>query len=95
MDAHFRPEFINRIDELIVFDMLQQNGKTITSLFLADLNTRLEDQELSFTANQRCWMNWLSAAMTVYGARPLRRTFQRMIEDPLKSYRESSISLLN
>ena len=85
VDAHFRPEFINRIDELIVFDMLQQNEiRQITSLFLADLNTRLEDQELSLQAEPEVLDELVKCGYDpVYGARPLRRTFQRMIEDPL------------
>ncbi len=85
VDAHFRPEFINRIDELIVFDMLQQNEiRQITSLFLADLNTRLEDQELSLKAEPEVLDELVKCGYDpVYGARPLRRTFQKMIEDPL------------
>ena len=85
VDAHFRPEFINRIDELIVFDMLQQNEiRQITSLFLADLNTRLEDQELSLQAEPEVLDELVKCGYDpVYGARPLRRTFQKMIEDPL------------
>ena len=85
VDAHFRPEFINRIDELIVFDMLQQNEiRQITSLFLADLNTRLEDQEVSLQAEPEVLDELVKCGYDpVYGARPLRRTFQKMIEDPL------------
>ncbi len=85
VDAHFRPEFINRIDELIVFDMLNENEiREIAGLFLTDLNARLEDQELSLHADSAVLNELVKCGYDpVYGARPLRRTFQRMIEDPL------------
>ena len=81
----FKPEFLNRIDEIIVFNRLQKEDiKEIAKRMLKSLDKRLAemDIELSFTDNA------ISAIADagfddVYGARPLRRAIQQKIEDPL------------
>ncbi len=81
----FRPEFLNRIDETILFHPLTMEELTrIVDLQIADLQSRLREQQLtievSVTASTLLVEEGYSA---VYGARPLRRTVQRLIETPL------------
>ena len=85
VEQHFRPEFINRIDELIVFDTLSQSDiKEIAGLFLVDLNVRLKDKDLSLEIQPDALTKLVDRGYDpVYGARPLKRTFQKMVEDPL------------
>ncbi len=85
VEQHFRPEFINRIDELIVFDTLSHSDiKEIAGLFLVDLNVRLKDKDLSLEIQPDALTKLVDRGYDpVYGARPLKRTFQKMIEDPL------------
>ncbi len=85
VEEHFRPEFINRIDELIVFDTLSEDDiARISGLFLSDLNKRLNEQELSLEISEEALQEVISCGYDpVYGARPLKRTFQKMVEDPL------------
>ena len=78
----FRPEFLNRLDEIIFYKPLTQNeiGK-ILDLLIADLNKRLEDQEISVdltnTAKEYLITNGYDP---VYGARPLKRFVQKKVE---------------
>ncbi len=82
---HFRPEFINRLDDLIVFEPLdeKQIGQ-IARLQLEALNLRLRDQDLSLELDDAA-MDHIAAVGydPVYGARPLKRAFQKLIENPL------------
>ena len=83
--AHFRPEFLNRVDEIIIFDRLTQDDlKKIVEIQLRRLSKRLEQQkitlELSDSAKELLAREGYDP---VYGARPLRRTIQREILDPL------------
>ncbi|MFL6539815.1 MAG: ATP-dependent chaperone ClpB [Chthoniobacterales bacterium] len=88
MDAlrqHFRPEFLNRVDEIIIFDRLNEEElKSIVDIQLRRLTTRLEKQkirlELSDAAKARIAQEGYDP---VYGARPLKRAIQREILDPL------------
>jgi ATP-dependent Clp protease ATP-binding subunit ClpB len=88
MDAlrgHFRPEFLNRVDEIIIFDRLSEDDlKKIVEIQLKRLAKRLEQQkitlELSDSAKQHLAREGYDP---VYGARPLRRTIQKEILDPL------------
>jgi ATP-dependent Clp protease ATP-binding subunit ClpB len=88
MDAlrgHFRPEFINRVDEIIIFDRLSEDDlKKIVEIQLKRLSKRLEQQkitlDLSDSAKQLLAREGYDP---VYGARPLRRTIQKEILDPL------------
>ena len=88
MDAlrqHFRPEFLNRVDEIIIFDRLSEEDlKKIVEIQLKHLAKRLEQQkitlDLSDSAKQLLAREGYDP---VYGARPLRRTIQKEILDPL------------
>ncbi|MHC5559673.1 ATP-dependent Clp protease ATP-binding subunit [Kocuria sp. U4B] len=85
LKEHFRPEFLNRVDEIIVFPQLTESEIVqIVDLFVARLQERLRDQgmsiELSDTAKVLLSRKGYDPSM---GARPLRRTMQREIEDQL------------
>ncbi|HEY7789263.1 MAG TPA: ATP-dependent chaperone ClpB, partial [Vicinamibacterales bacterium] len=83
--AHFRPEFLNRIDEIIIFHPLsRENLKSIVDIQVRGLMKRLEERkihvELTDAARDLLVREGYDAA---YGARPLKRTIQRRILDPL------------
>jgi ATP-dependent Clp protease ATP-binding subunit ClpA len=81
----FRPEFLNRIDEVIVFHALTDADLTaIVDLLLADLARRLADQDLTLelTAAARALIV-REGTDPAFGARPLKRTIQRLVENPL------------
>ena len=81
----FRPEFLNRIDEIIVFKPLEQKDlRQIVDILLKDLTKRLGEKGIA--------MDWTTAADDVlvqegtdfaYGARPLKRAIQKLVEDPI------------
>ena len=82
---HFRPEFINRIDEIVVFHALgQEQMAGIADIQINRLRRRLQDRELDITLTDAA-MNQLVAVGydPVYGARPLKRAIQQEIENPL------------
>ncbi len=81
----FRPEFLNRIDEVIVFDSLtREQIHQIVDLLVADLQKRLSDRKLTLKLTDAA-RDWLAKEGfdANYGARPLRRTIQRRIENVL------------
>jgi len=81
----FRPEFLNRIDEIIVFHPLsEENIRSIVGLMLGTLKKRLQQNGISIEVTQEA-ENLLSKKGfdPVYGARPLRRAIQNMVEDKL------------
>ncbi|NLM11844.1 MAG: ATP-dependent Clp protease ATP-binding subunit [Clostridiaceae bacterium] len=81
----FRPEFINRIDELIVFHPLtRENINDIAALMLDEVAKRLSSTNITLTADDEV-TNYLAdkGYDKIYGARPLRRTIQNMVEDKL------------
>jgi ATP-dependent Clp protease ATP-binding subunit ClpC len=85
LKKHFKPEFLNRVDETIVFPQLSQLELVqIVDLFIAKLGKRLEDRDMTITltpaAKQRLIELGYDPAL---GARPLRRAVQREIEDKL------------
>ena len=82
---HFRPEFINRIDESIVFEPLSRAALgEIADIHLKILSRRLADQDMALEIREELLKRVLEAGYDpVYGARPLKRTIQKMIEDPL------------
>lgn len=85
VSAHFRPEFINRIDEVVVFEPLGRDQIAgIADIQLSRLRQRLAERELDLALSAEA-MNKLVAVGydPVYGARPLRRAIQRWIENPL------------
>jgi ATP-dependent Clp protease ATP-binding subunit ClpC len=82
----FNPEFINRIDEIIVFEALTDDDlRRITSLLVEQLNTNLADRRMKITVASEVidWIIENTLKDRSYGARPLRRAIQRYIEDPL------------
>lgn len=88
MDAiskHFRPEFINRIDEIVVFHGLDQKQiRAITNTQIARLKKRLANQDLELEINNKA-LDYLAETGydPIYGARPLKRTIQQYLENPL------------
>ncbi len=82
---HFRPEFLNRVDEVIVFHALTDADLAqIVGLLVADLAARLAAQDivLELTSAARA-MIMRDGTDPAYGARPLKRTIQRLVENPL------------
>ena len=81
----FRPEFLNRIDEIVIFDPLtQEQIQTIVGLMMDEVDKRLEEQGVTakLTAEARVWLAKEGFDPT-FGARPLRRAIQRYVENPL------------
>jgi ATP-dependent Clp protease ATP-binding subunit ClpB len=83
--AHFRPEFLNRVDETIIFDRLADEDLTkIVDIQLTRLQSRLADQKLSLVLSDAAKQQLGAEGYDpVYGARPLKRAIQREILDPL------------
>ena len=84
MKRAFRPEFLNRIDETIVFHPLNQEQIIqIVELMVRDVQKRLDEREVTFRLTQEA-ETWLAKEGfdPVYGARPLRRAIQRQLENP-------------
>ena len=81
----FRPEFLNRIDETIVFHALEESDlKQITKLMLDSVSKRLAKREIYLDVSEEAQEYMTKEGFDVtYGARPLRRVIQRMIEDNL------------
>ncbi len=79
---HFRPEFLNRLDETGLFKPLtRENITAIVALITADLNRRLEDRDLELEINQEALAFIVENAYDpVYGARPLKRYIQKHVE---------------
>jgi ATP-dependent Clp protease ATP-binding subunit ClpB len=83
--GHFRPEFLNRIDEIILFHRLRREDMSeIVDIQLKRLNRLLEDRKmaLSLDAKARQWLADKGYDPT-YGARPLKRVIQKWVQDPL------------
>ena len=80
--AHFRPEFLNRLDEIIMFKPLTKgNIRNIIDLLIKDLNKRLEDKELHLELTEAA-IDFITeeAYDPLYGARPLKRYLQKHVE---------------
>ena len=83
--AHFRPEFLNRLDETIIFHSLKQEElRQIVELQVKRLAQRLDDKKLGLQLNADA-LDWLAGVGydPVYGARPLKRAIQRELETPI------------
>jgi len=83
--AHFRPEFLNRLDEVILFRRLQRaDMATIVDIQLQRLRALLADRKITLTLDPSA-LEWLAAEGydPVYGARPLKRVIQRQLQNPL------------
>ena len=88
MDAvkrHFRPEFLNRIDEMIVFHPLtEEDLKEIVTILMSDVTKRLEERDLQLEISPEAMQLLVKEGSDfTMGARPLKRAIQRLIEDPV------------
>ncbi|ENV79146.1 MAG TPA: ATP-dependent chaperone ClpB [Acinetobacter ursingii] len=85
VSQHFRPEFINRIDELVVFHSLKKSQiRGIADIQLDRLRSRLADREIGLTVDDTAFDILIDAGFDpVYGARPLKRAIQQQVENPL------------
>ena len=79
---HFRPEFLNRLDEIVMFKPLSKSDiRGIIDLLVKDINRRIEDKEISLTVTDRALDYIVEKAYDpVYGARPLKRYSQKNVE---------------
>ncbi|MFC1970456.1 ATP-dependent Clp protease ATP-binding subunit [Chloroflexota bacterium] len=83
----FRPEFLNRLDEIIVFhELTEEQLRSIVDLMVKDLQSRLTERKLGIELTEKA-KSWLAREGydPVYGARPLRRIIERYVENPLSS----------
>jgi ATP-dependent Clp protease ATP-binding subunit ClpB len=83
--AHFRPEFLNRLDEIVLFDRLsRENMDGIVDIQLAILGKRLVSRKIELAIDDAA-QTWLAdqGYDPVYGARPLKRVIQKTVQDPL------------
>jgi ATP-dependent Clp protease ATP-binding subunit ClpC len=81
----FRPEFLNRLDEIIVFHELNEEQlRQVVDLLAKDLQKRLAERKLSVEITEKA-KSWLAneGYDPVYGARPLRRALEKYVENPL------------
>jgi ATP-dependent Clp protease ATP-binding subunit ClpB len=85
VSEHFRPEFINRIDEVVVFHTLgQRQLRGIADIQLDRLRARLKERDLSLTLDDAAFDQVVEVGYDpVFGARPLKRAIQSQIENPL------------
>jgi ATP-dependent Clp protease ATP-binding subunit ClpB len=85
ISTHFRPEFINRIDEVVIFEPLARDQIAgITQIQLSRLRSRLTERELNLELSEEAMDKLIAIGYDpVYGARPLKRAIQRWIENPL------------
>lgn len=85
VEGHFRPEFINRIDEVVVFHALQEGQiRGIAEIQLERLRARLQERDLRLDMTEPAMQRLIAAGYDpVYGARPLKRAIQTAIENPL------------
>jgi ATP-dependent Clp protease ATP-binding subunit ClpC len=85
LKTHFRPEFLNRIDDIVVFHQLSQDEIIeIVDLMINRLDIRLRDKDMAIELTPAAKQLLAKRGYDpVLGARPLRRTIQREIEDPL------------
>jgi ATP-dependent Clp protease ATP-binding subunit ClpC len=85
LKKHFKPEFLNRVDETIIFPQLTPNELLqIVDLFIAKLGRRLEEREMTIEVTDAAKQHLIKIGFDpALGARPLRRAVQREIEDKL------------
>ena len=87
LQKKFRPEFLNRLDDIIVFHQLtEEQLESIVELMVKDLQGRLAERKLNLelTAGAKSWLV-KQGYDPVYGARPLRRAVERYVENPLSA----------
>jgi len=81
----FRPEFLNRLDEILIFHRLSRANMThIVKIQIAQLAKRLAERKITLEVDNKA-LEWLAEAGydPIYGARPLKRVIQRNLQDPL------------
>ena len=85
LHGHFRPEFLNRVDEIIFFHVLGRSHLTsIVDIQLRQLSTRLGDRKVGLTLTTAAKTLLVDEGFDpTFGARPLKRTIQRRVLDPL------------
>jgi ATP-dependent Clp protease ATP-binding subunit ClpC len=85
VDKYFKPEFLNRLDEVIVFEPLSMaDMKSILGIQLRDLLNRIRDKKLELELTEEAQALIIDRGTNLdFGARPLRRAIERMLEDPL------------
>ena len=85
VSQHFRPEFINRIDELVVFHTLKKSQiRGIADIQLDRLRSRLADRDIGLKVDDQAFDILIDAGFDpVYGARPLKRAIQQQVENTL------------
>lgn len=85
LKTQFKPEFLNRVDEIIIFHKLtREDASKVCDLFLSTLCKRLKKREIELSVTEAAKQLLLDEGYdTVYGARPLRRVIQRRMEDAL------------
>ena len=85
VSSHFRPEFINRIDEVVVFHPLgREQIRNIADIQLSLLRKRLGEREMAITFSDAMMAQLVETGFDpVYGARPLKRAIQQLVENPL------------
>ncbi len=85
LQAHFKPEFLNRVDDIIIFNPLNREQLTkIVDLRLEDLRRLLADRKISIELTDKAKeLVFAEGYDLAYGARPLKRAIQRLIQDPL------------
>jgi ATP-dependent Clp protease ATP-binding subunit ClpB len=85
---HFRPEFLNRVDEIVVFDQLTiENLRAIADLQLKQLMLKLQAQAIELEIAEPVKELVVQEGFNLdYGARPLKRAIQRLLENPLAKY---------
>jgi ATP-dependent Clp protease ATP-binding subunit ClpB len=88
LKSRFRPEFLNRIDEVVIFNKLSfEDIKAAVDIELSKVRKRLEDQKIELTLTDRAKSEVAKRGYDpVYGARPLKRTIQKLILDPFASH---------
>ena len=87
LSQHFRPEFLNRLDETIIFEQLTQDEiKEIVQLQIKQLQERLKPQDITIEVSDEAVNHFASAGFDiVFGARPLKRLMQRTILNQLST----------
>jgi ATP-dependent Clp protease ATP-binding subunit ClpB len=85
LTQHFRPEFLNRVDDVVVFHPLGRDQiRAIVDIQLGYLRKRLRERDIDITLSEAAITRLAAAGYDpVYGARPLKRAIQQQIENPL------------
>jgi ATP-dependent Clp protease ATP-binding subunit ClpC len=88
LKLHFKPEFLNRLDDIIVFQQLtQKDVREITNIMINQLEKRLAKQEIYLKVKENVKDKLAKEGFNpIYGARPLRRAIMNLLEDPLANF---------